>query len=129
MTEIDDEAGFDALLREPYAILLIYAEWTPSLEWITALLEGWEAASLHGHSPPGTRAFRVHPWGFAHAHDWIYRQPDLQFTTAEGHLTCLSASGTLVWLRAGKVVGVRRRVLQATAEELTRRTLEAFVER
>ncbi len=126
MKELLTAAEFDGVLRQPYAVLFIFAEWGADLPALNGLLEQWEATSLADHPPTGTGIYSVHPWGFRHAHDGIHAQPQLQFRNAGGGLICLSARGTLVWLLSGVAVGVERQVLTNTVDDLNRRTLAAF---
>lgn len=125
MTNVESAADFDAILKADNAVLFIYAEWSgPALER-SEVVETWERESFAQHAPPDTRIFRVHPWGFPYAANWLYEQPALQFRNADGNLTCLSAPGTLVWLRAGAIVDVAKG-FDTDLKELDRRTEIAF---
>jgi hypothetical protein len=108
MIDVGTPADFEAILREKNAVLFVFAEWSSPAIQRSELVESWERSSFRLNSPPGSRIFRVQPWGLPYAHNWIYKQPELQFRNADGRLTCLAAVGTLVWLRSGIVVDVAR---------------------
>jgi hypothetical protein len=125
MTDLETPADFTAMLNEVNAVLFIYADWSNPAMKRLELVKAWESGSFTLHAPAGTRLFSVQPWGFDHAHDWIYDQPQLQFRNADGNLTCLAAPGTLVWLRCGAIVDVEKR-FSPDISELDRRTETAF---
>jgi hypothetical protein len=126
MIDVTTKKAFTAVLREKAALLFIYAEWSKPSFARSELVEGWEQDTFRQHAPPGTCIYRVEPWGFLHADRWIYAQPKLQFRNTDGHLTCLAASGTMVWLRAGRVVNVAKG-FGLDVHDLNRRTLAAFM--
>jgi hypothetical protein len=125
MTDLETPSEFDDMLREENAVLFIFAEWSRPAMMRCLHVETWDRESFSLHAPKGTRIFRVHPHGFPHAHNWIYEQPKLQFHNAHGNLTCLSAVGTLVWLRSGVILDVER-AFTTDMNELNRRTEMAF---
>lgn len=127
ITEVTTTSEFKALLKERNVVLFIFGEWSGPAMSRFEFLERWEQESVALRDPPGTRLVAVQTHGFTDAADWLYDQPQLQFRNADGHLVCLAACGTLVWLCSGVIVHVGRAFRRDMAE-LDRRTRDAFAE-
>jgi hypothetical protein len=117
--ELTTDATFGDCLNKPTLLLFIYSEVTNP------------ARKAHDHliNLPSSKVeplFAVQPWQIAHAREWIYNQPKLQFRNSEGNLISLESTGALAWLRNGAVVDVERDVQALTTEQLVARSNIAF---